>query len=353
MKQLHFFFFVALCSVLSFSACKPDKDPQPQGGAYSNGHFVVCEGSFNNNNAEITFIDENGSVTEQVFKTVNNRPLGDVLQSLTIVDSLAFIVVNNSQKIEVVNSGTFKSKKTLNDERFTFPRYIQKLNDNQILLTNGTGYGDDAVFVINSKTFEIEQTIATGAGPNQMIVHNGKIFVANFGGYTNDSTVTVINAGTLSVERTITVGDMPAGMILDKDGNILILCKGLTTYDAEWNETPVSNSKIVKLNTTTLVAKDMYQYDRQIKNFSSNLISYANNTLYVLDDDAVYSFGSDFGAPQKIVDGGFYGISIIGTDMWLCDSNPTAPRVVQYSLSGAKIAEYTTAPFPNAVVESK
>lgn len=352
MKQIRFSFFVALCSMLSFSACKTD-DPQPQGGAYSNGHFVVCEGTFTNNNAAISFIDNDGIVTLDVFKTVNNRVLGDVVQSLTIVDSLAFIVVNNSQKVEVVNAGTFVSKKTLNDERFTFPRYVAKLNDNQILLTNGTGSGDDAVFVINSKTFEIEKTIPTGAGPNQMILRNNRIFVANLGGWSNDSTITVINAGTLAVETTITVGDMPQSMILDKDGNIIVLCKGLSTYESWPVETVVSNSKIVKLNTSTLTAQDVYKYDRQIENFSSNLLGYANNTLYVLDDNAVYTFSADYATSQKIVDGGFYGISITGNDMWLCDNSLTAPRVIKYSLSGAKIAEYATASFPNAVVVNK
>lgn len=352
MKQLHFFFLVALCSVLSFSACNPD-DPKPQGGAYSNGHFVVCEGSFTKNNAEISFISENGTVTEQVFKTVNNRPIGDVVQSLTIVDDLAFIVVNGSQKVEVVDAKTFVSKTTLNDERFSYPRYVAKLNDNQILLTNGNGYDGDTVFVINSKTFEIERSISTGAGPNQMIVNNNKIFVANAGGWSNDNTVTIINAETFSVEKTVVVGDMPMSMSLDQENNIIIFCKGLTTYDTEGNPTVVSNSKIVKLNTTTLAAQDVYSYDRQIQNFSSNLIAYANNNLFVLDDEGVYTFTSDYTTPQKIIDGAFYGISIIGNDMWLCDGNPNAPRVIKYSLSGAKIAEYTTAPFPNAVVVSK
>ena len=374
MKQLHFFFFVALCSILSFSACKPEKTPQPEPiptdtlpkdtlpadtlpvilPKYSKGYFVVCEGTFNNNNAEISFIDSTGKVTTTTFKTENKRVLGDVAQSLTIIDSLAFIVVNNSQKIEVVNAGTFKSKKTLNDDRFTFPRYIQKLNDNQILLTNGTGYGDDALFVINSKTFAIEKEIPTGTGPNQMILHNNKIFVANAGGWDSDNSVTVINATTLAVEKTITVGDMPMSMTLDKDGNIIILCKGLSTYDpVTWAETVVSNSKIVKLNTSTLSAQDVYKYDRQIKNFSSNLIGYANNMLYVLDDEGVYTFGANYTTPQKIVTGGFYGISIIGNDMWLCNNNLTNPHVVQYSLDGTKITEYKTAPFPNAVVKSK
>ncbi len=146
---------------------------------------------------------------------------------------------------------------------------------------------------------------------------------------------------------------MPASMTLDKDGNILIICKGLTTYDENFVGTPVSNSKIVKLNTTTLTAEDVYTYDRQIQNFSSNLIDYANNTLYVLDDDGVYTFASDFATAQKIIPGAFYGINIIGNDMWLCDNNPTNPRAIKYSLTGSKIAEYKTSPMPNAVIQSK
>jgi YVTN family beta-propeller protein len=352
MKQLHFLFFVALCSILSFTACNPD-DSKPQGGAYSNGYFVVCEGTFGNNNGEISFIDNTGKVTAQAFNAANNRVLGDVVQSFTIIDDLAFIVVNGSQKVEVVDAKSFVSKKTIADERFTFPRYVQKLNDNQILLTNGTGYGDNFVFVLNSKTFEIEKSIATGAGPNQMILHNNRIFVANSGGYGSNNTITVINAETLVVEKTITVGDMPMSMSLDKYGNILVLCKGLTTYDENQPPTIVSNSKIVKLNTTALTAEDVYVYDRQILNFSSNLIAYDNATLYILDDDGVYSLKNGETSPQLFISGNFYGISIIGSNIWLCSNSSTNPHVVQYSLSGSKIADYKTSQMPNAVVATK
>ena len=40
---------------------------------------------------------------------VNNRPLGDMVQSFSVADDKGFIVVNNSQKVEVVLLNTFKS----------------------------------------------------------------------------------------------------------------------------------------------------------------------------------------------------------------------------------------------------
>ncbi|MDR2963262.1 MAG: hypothetical protein LBU90_06500 [Bacteroidales bacterium] len=356
MKQVHSIFLAALCCILGFSACNRTDNPQPTVDVI-NGYFVVCEGTFGHNNGEITFIDSVGHVTNEVFKTVNGRTLGDIVQSLTIVDSLAFIVVNNSQKIEVIHAKTFQSVKTLDDARFTYPRYVQKLDDNRILVTNGHGMqmNDDFVYVVNSHTFEITNAIPTGAGPNQMVQQNGRIFVANFGGWTNDSTITVINANTLAIEQTVKVGDMPSSMEIDSDGNIIIFCKGLSTYDpTTWEATVVSNSKIVKVNTSTLAAQTLYTYNRQIQNQSANVIAYANKTLYVSDDDGVYTFDATFSAPQKLLStaNAFYGINIIGSTLWLCVGDPANSQAIQYTLQGTKVKSFNTDPFPNAVIVS-
>lgn len=353
MKQLHFFLFVAICSILSFSACeKNDNNPN---NTYRNGYFVLCEGSFGNNNCEISFIDNTGAVTEKAFKAENSRALGDVAQSLTVIDDLVWLVINNSQKVEVLDATSFKSKKTITDERLTYPRYVTKLDENRVLISNGSGTEDAAVFVINSTTFEIENTIPIPAsGPNHIVQHNNKIFTANSGGSSVDSTVTVIDAKSLTVEKTIVVGDMPMGLEIDNNGNLLVLCKGAIEYDANWQKIGATNAKIVKINTSTLEVQNAYTFSRPIKNYSSNLIRYANNKLYLLDDDGVYSFENDFAAPQKIIETTGYGISITNNEfLWICDANSTAPQVIKYNLNGNEIAKYPAAPFPSAVIMSK
>src|SRR5690606_8179217 len=100
-------------------------------------------------------------------------------------------------------------------------------------------------------SFEKIDSVSTGAGPNDIKLINDKLFVMNTGGWTNDSTITVIDALSFDVDTILKVGDMPLGCAVDDDNNLVVLCKGLTTYDAQWNPTIVSNSKIVAVNTET------------------------------------------------------------------------------------------------------
>ncbi|NJK87814.1 MAG: YncE family protein, partial [Bacteroidales bacterium] len=84
------------------------------------------------NNGSVSFYDpETGEVTNNIFLSANGTPLGDVVQSMTIFDTLGFIVVNGSGKLEVVG---MKSFKTVSQALyFSYPRYFLPLN-------NGTGY---------------------------------------------------------------------------------------------------------------------------------------------------------------------------------------------------------------------
>jgi hypothetical protein len=109
MKNIHIFFTLLLCSSIVFSACE-DEDPTPVPLPDNlNGVFVVNEGAFLQGNGSITFISsDSASITPDIYSTVNNVPLGDVVQSMQLFRSKGYIAVNNSQKLVVVNMVDFK-----------------------------------------------------------------------------------------------------------------------------------------------------------------------------------------------------------------------------------------------------
>jgi hypothetical protein len=69
------------------------------------GLVILNEGSYANNNAEISFLDyENNTISNSIFNTANNKSLGDVAQDIILVNGNYYITINNSNTIMVINS---------------------------------------------------------------------------------------------------------------------------------------------------------------------------------------------------------------------------------------------------------
>ena len=67
-----------------------------------------------------------GNVENNIFSQINSFQLGDVVQSMNIIDEKAYIVVNNSSKIEVANIDSMNSIATI--QGLISPRYIPNAN---------------------------------------------------------------------------------------------------------------------------------------------------------------------------------------------------------------------------------
>ena len=119
MKKLKLYVLILLAVLsVSFSSCDDD-DNKPK-GEFEEGVLVVNEGNFQDANGTISHISPDGTVTQDLFGTVNNGlALGDVVQSMTIDGDFAYIVVNNSNKMEVVNANTFEAEYTLKNVSIT------------------------------------------------------------------------------------------------------------------------------------------------------------------------------------------------------------------------------------------
>ena len=101
----------------------------------SEGILISNEGNFQFGNASVSFYDtKNDTLIESVFQEVNNRPLGDVLQSITIDGDFAYLVLNNSARIEVVNKNSFELVGSITG--FISPRYIHIVNNEKAYVSD-------------------------------------------------------------------------------------------------------------------------------------------------------------------------------------------------------------------------
>jgi len=292
MKTKHFILGL-FAAALTFTSCTDDEgvnfQPVPL-GAYQNGILVVNQGNWTQGNASVSFVSNDFSVSENgVFNNVNNTPLGDVGQSIAFYNELAYIVVNNSQKIEVVNRYTFASVSTINTG-LNNPRYMAFANGKGYVTNWGdsTDETDDFIAVVDLASNTVTNTIPVVEAPEQIVVSNGKIYVSHKEAYRNSTyypgtSISVINTND-TVATTITVSDTPDEMVVDSANNIWVLCQGTPAWTG--NE---SAGKLIKINTAddtvaTTLDFGATEHASVITYESGELYYHLNNEIYKMNE---------------------------------------------------------------------
>lgn len=244
---------IIILSIVVLIGCKEDDPftPPPENAVITKGIYILNEGGFTKSNASLTvYVSDSNKVYSDVFYSANLRSLGDVANDIVFNNNKAFIVVNNSDKIEIISMETHLSLGTITVPGNS-PYKIVILNDSKGYFTN---FKKGTVTAFNPTTYAITKAnISVGKNPQGIIVANGKIFVCNSGNGL-DSTISVIDPAVDSIITTINVGKSPADIALDNDGDVTVLCNGFTDYSNSNNDTPGS---IVIIDPKTYTIKAM------------------------------------------------------------------------------------------------
>ncbi|MEJ8801036.1 DUF5074 domain-containing protein [Pontibacter sp. H249] len=240
MKQLHTFrklFAAAAIAVAAFgfTSCEDEPNipinPEARGPYDQRGVFIVNEGNYGTPTGSLSYLSDSAGHTVQndVFKKANsNRPLGDVVQDMVIFEDRALIVINNSNKLEIVDAYTLKTQGVVN---LAQPRYAAVLNKNKAYITEWVKYGEPGrVAVIDLNGYTVTKTITVGQMPEQLKIVNGRLYVAVSG----DNKVVVINTNTDAIETTLDVADSPRELEVDVRNNLWVLSSGKTVYNPDW-----------------------------------------------------------------------------------------------------------------------
>lgn len=232
---------------VTLSACKRDNEPEPQDPnelPVNSGMVIACEGSFMQNNASIHWIGDDGTASNNLFLQANGTSPGDVLQSYREFGGKGYVVVNNSQKVEVISASTFTVLNTITG--CDYPRDVLVLDGSKGYISNGSVEGELLIF--NPANASITGSISVGLGPEQVVSNGQYVFVANSGGWSTDNTVSVINPLSDQVVATVTVGDRPVALQVDAQNNVWVLCKGEVIYDANWNEIGHTDAELIRID---------------------------------------------------------------------------------------------------------
>tara|TARA_B100000614_G_scaffold242532_1_gene244581 strand:+ start:1173 stop:2231 length:1059 start_codon:yes stop_codon:yes gene_type:complete len=300
MKTLSYFL---LSIIFILSGCKKD-DPTPlpaETGKYESGYFIINEGNFGTGNGSISFIDENGNVENNSFELNNSFLLGDVVQSMRIINDNAYIVVNNSANIKVASANNMQYTTTIDA---VSPRYIAQVSSDKAYITD---WGINGVHILDLQTNSIISTISCGIGPEGIAVNNGYAYVCNVGAWGLDNTVSVINIATDMVETTLSVGDKPGSAVVDINGAVWILSSGYTEYDPnDWSIISQTAGSLVKIVDNNIVSTFTFE----VGNSPSDLVINDLGTDLYFTNGAVYTMNiSDNQLPTNpLINRSFYGL---------------------------------------------
>ena len=203
---------VLLCSL----SCKPDPKPEPININYENGILISNEGNFQGGNASISFLSRaSDTIVNDVFRSELDRPLGDVAQSITVIGNRAYIVVNNSGKIEAVDLPAFTSACTFTG--MTSPRYLLPLSSGRALVSN---LYSKTIHVVDLVNCTVTSNIVTGGWTEEMLLVGNRVFVTQ----TGTDKLLVIDAGSLTLSDSMFVGREPNSLVQDRNGKLWVLC---------------------------------------------------------------------------------------------------------------------------------
>lgn len=277
---------LAICGLVT--ACRKDIKPVPEQqeailppdpSALVTGFYIVNEGNMNMNKASLDYMDyTTGIYRRNTYNKANPeivKGLGDVGNNIGVYGSKLYVVVNISNKVEVLDAKTGKRIKqiniincryiTFNAGKAYVSAYLGKVGDPKA--PNGI------VAEIDTAALTETRRVDVGRQPEEMAVVGQKLYIANSGGYSPkdyERTVSVIDLNSFAVTKQIDVAINLHRLKADKYGDLYVTSRG-NYYDIP--------SKLFVIDTKTDQIKKTF--DIAVSNLA-------------IDGDIAYFYGTEW-----------------------------------------------------------
>ena len=294
--------------------------------------YVLNQGNYGQGNASLTaYFPDSNYAENDLFKLANGTTLGDVGNDIQLYNGDAYMVINNSDKIVVMDASTALAVGTIYFPSGTSPYRIAFYD--QLNIAFVSDLYTNSVSVVNLATNAVipEDSISVGPEPYGIACAYGQVFVAN-SGYGTGNTVSIIDAAARKVIKTVTVGKGPTEVEPDGNGNFWVVCAG----------EPGDNGSIYVISATSDSVIDSISIGMQIPSFTGHTLAIdgQNGVAYLIADSSVVKLNV---AERRIVNkdlinGNFYAIAADGAtgDVYVTDAmgGKTDGEVYIYTSSG-------------------
>ncbi|WP_219225138.1 DUF5074 domain-containing protein [Pedobacter antarcticus] len=289
--SLLFCILIVFCIVVSSCRKDPSVIPSqeelvfpPNPSSTLKGMYILNEGNMNMNKASLDLIDfRTGKYQRNIYNQANpevTRGLGDVGNDILVYGSKLYVIVNVSNKLEVLDAKTAKRIKQID---IVNCRYIT-FSEGKVYVSAYLGKVGDAsapqgiVAQIDTASLTIEKRVDVGRQPEEMAIVGQKLYVANSGGYSPPD-----------YERTLSVIDLPS-------------FKEIKRIDVAINLNRVKADRYGDLYVTSRgdyydIPSRLFVIDTQ-KDAVKKVFDIAASNLWI-DDDIAYLYATSWSYPLQ------------------------------------------------------
>ena len=330
-------FIVMICSCVKLN---PDES-NLQLNINGNGLVLIGnEGNFQYGNSSLsTYNKYSFETSSEVYQSVNQSPIGDVLHSINHIEHELFLVVNNSGKIIIIDDESFSFINEISP--LVSPRKIIKINNGKYYITD---LYSNSIHIYNRYNESISE-IKVNGWCEDLIAYNGKAYVCN----RDNNQVYVIDCNNDLIIDSIQVGENPVSIQEDKLNRLWVLSQGNSQ-----NNTYGSVSIIDPLSQTVT---ESFNIINNGNNPSALRIDKSSENVYFLCGD-VYKLSSINDTIAEIIwiNSGetFYNLEVdpYNNDIYLCNAKDYVQNgsILIIDSTGNLKNEVTTGIIPKSII---
>ncbi len=363
MKRFRYVFIAAVfAGICVVPSCEEDDlvvPPDVVDITTTTGFYLLNEGAWGGNNASLDYMDyAEGKYKRNIYADINPeivKELGDVGNDLQIYGGKLYAIIASSGLVEIMDITTAKHIAE-----------ISVPNCRSIVFYNGKGYVsswgenmENPGYVVEFDTinFQKARQVNVGLQPEEMVVVNQSLYVANSGGMASayDHTISMIDLNSMVETKKIDVAVNLFRMHADSDGDLYVTSRG-NYFDV------APKLYVVSTKTNTVQTS----FDLAVENFCiSGDTAYIFGVTYAADYTPTVSYNMINVKTETLLSQSFitdeteasidmpYGITVdpISKDIYLTDAKDysSSGAVYCFDKHGKKLWETATGIIPSHI----